>query len=929
VQADQPCKRERGNPCREQAATLLWSHQYDLSTMSDPRLQKKSILLVDEEETDDVDMDIPTLPETEETGELLSEIITPSPYPQHNDGSSRYANALNRVLQAPDTEAWQALLTEVASCTRSLTVHAVDADTQAKLDWAESCYGHLLREFPYAAQPAATLLSLLLSQSARVGEEGGPSVDYGMSTSRRSRSCEAKVDRLLQELLLGDMAMCSWSVDLWFVYIRKVNRDASRKAAALSSDERQQSVRKAMLEAYDKAVDYAGSRHRNHELWKNFLTYVRSWRPDGDHALAQEQMLQLRRVFQKLVVHPMTGLDQLWAEYEGFERAQNEALAAALIAEWSPKYTHARTIYLERNRVYNADTLQVGRLATPPAEDDVGRKEENQLLTAWKTCCAYERTNPERLTLAELPARLRMIFREMACVLTRHPESWSMWSTWEHTLGAVDSTKKAISVLDIGQSHIPDCTLIAHARAGLHLSLEDHMASLAVWETFLKANPNTLAYVLYQKLVRKYKGIDDARAVFSQARRRLRSSEAMVAKSATEEDGGDEGMELANGDDPSYWTVTNRLHPSIGNTNGDKLKVGRSDSVNQVTWHLYAAHADIEHRLNKQRDVAGRVYELGLRKHSSFLTKPSYVIRYAQLLLELDDIVNLRALLTRAISACHGEQNEGPLAAMWDMKLYFESLVGGLDKDFTFALSDLEAKRHEAILGPGMEDVASGGIIGETETALVGAQKSSIAEQLVRLEGYDLSSKIVNGLSRMVDLFTLIGCWGNEHISTATSRQKLIESQQDTDDDMPGGKSDRGLQRRLMVLHSGGTAAANGKALSARERMQQTSASGVAQGSAMMLAIQQNPEWLRPLLMMLPLSRMRVQRVPKPPPQTVETALTSLKQGILPAERPAENSKKRGADDSDDEYDGSSGGYGSQFRSRQRARQQAKAMDVS
>jgi hypothetical protein len=33
----------------------------------------------------------------------------------------------------------------------------------------------------------------------------------------------------------------------------------------------------------------------------------------------------------------MTGLDQLWQEYEAFERAQSEQLAVALIAEYVPK----------------------------------------------------------------------------------------------------------------------------------------------------------------------------------------------------------------------------------------------------------------------------------------------------------------------------------------------------------------------------------------------------------------------------------------------------------------------------------------------------------------------------------------------------------------------------------------------------------------
>jgi hypothetical protein len=95
-------------------------------------------------------------------------------------------------------------------------------------------------------------------------------------------------------------------------------------------------------------------------------------------------------------------------------------------------------------------------------------------------------------------------------------------------------------------------------------------------------------------------------------------------------------------------------------------------------------------------------------------------------------------------------------------------------------------------------------------------------------------------------------------------------------------------------------------------------------------AIQQAPEWLRPLLLLLPASRLHLPIVAKPPPHLTELSLSSLRQNALPTERPADTtngSNKRkssgntGGDSSDEENGGKkAGGYGSQFRSRQRAR---------
>jgi len=411
---------------------------------------------------------------------LLSRIITPSPYPQHNAGptSSRFRNALHRVTTKPtaDVEAWQALLTEVHSCYRALVssnlMHAVDAETQAKLDWIESCYGAVLKHFPYASTYYVTVVELLLAQSARYGEEQGPLMDNGMAgLSRRALRCEAKAEHIFRTVLGYNMdgteysqtdaaqdssssfaspekllgGMCVWCVELWLLYIRKAIRDANRTAVTLPVEDRVKFVREASLKAYETAIAHAAASPNNHLLWKQYLAFVRSWMAvvdpnhPSDHALAQQQMLQLRSIYQRLVTHPMTGLDQLWQEYELFERSQNEALAQALIQEFSPKYQHARTVYLERNRVYGAVDLELGRLGADPIEEESEEEyaskleEEFKLLKVWKTRCSYERTNPERLaSTAEVAQRIRHAYKQMVSVFTRHPECWHMWSMWGH-----------------------------------------------------------------------------------------------------------------------------------------------------------------------------------------------------------------------------------------------------------------------------------------------------------------------------------------------------------------------------------------------------------------------------------------------------------------------------------------------------------------
>ena len=1105
--------------------------------------------------------------------DLIQTIITPSPYPHHLTGptSSRFRNAMGRITTKPtsDVEAWQALITEVAACYRSLpNKHGLDADTQNKLDWMESCYGTLLKYFPYSSSHYVTIVEMLLAQSARAGEDDGPVNEYGFggggldsAPSQRAMICQAKVERIFERVLgirmdgspstvhatllpsvgsieesisseasvkaegesgagdaqmrddaaatgdetaLSSLAsstsviagMCTSSVDLWLLYIRARSREASRQAVTMAPVDGAQLVREWTMAAYELAISQAAFVVNNQMLWKQYLAYVKSWSttttgPGGtstDHALAQKQMLQLRSIYQRLVVHPMTGLDQLWQEYEAFERAQSEALAAALISEYSPKYQHARTVYLERNRVYSMVDLQLdSKLATPPVDpheegedinnqqEDIAAKmqEEHQFLTLWKKRISYERTNPERLSPAALTQRVRQAFREMACVLTLHPEVWHMWSTWELYLGggggatsSSETTKeetaastresnkayRSMAVLGLGLVHIPDCTLLAYEQSKVvELYSPQPKICLKVLEKFLDTTPHTLGFVLYQQMVRRYKGIAPARAVFAKARRVLLEDEARrrgggiggkndgdahpgdSAADGNKEDAETDGVVGTSNDvggteaeeNGKRWMVTNRLDPSVGtknaaiaapnssvsatnqsNTNtAEKLdqRMGTTEEAKTkpgpITWHLYASHANIEHRLNHSPEIAARVYELGLRKHVSFLTKPPYVMKYAQLLLELGDTVNLRALLTRAVSACeavaakaaaaheggtnkaqlqHGT-NSPAVAALWDMTLRFESLLSGSDPANIASMETVEKRRRAALLGPDIEDVATGGMVGQGDAVSIGAQKSTIAEQLIRSDGYDVSSMIVNGMGRTVEVLEVMGLWGggaaggtgtgasstaNSGLSSRLRMHQLLSPKasastgEQDDDDMPGGKSDASFQRRQLFQNllaagvssdsamadggAGGGAGSSKALLSARERLQQGGVGGTAAGAggqnqtnaAIAMAIQQSPEWLRPMLLLLPASKLRTIVLMKPPPHLTEMALTSLRQNALPAERPKgggsssasalSGNKHRldnGGDSSDEENGGrGSGGYGAQFRAR-RARQ--------
>ncbi|KAL9181328.1 hypothetical protein ACHAXT_010133 [Thalassiosira profunda] len=865
--------------------------------------------------------------------------------------------------------------------------------------------------------------------------------------------------------------------------------------------ERKDKIREKVTAAYETSLDRgAGFAANNHLIWKRFANYVKSWTlpvnytnaalslipwlppgtdptvasstlpptdPAHAHTTAQKQLALLRSVYQRGISHPMTGLDQFWQEYEAFERSHSESLASVLIAEWLPRYQHARSIYLERNRVWTLAELKVvGRLAVPPvgyegsgasqggmsglstrgaagpasglsADDDMeggagaggmpGKptsdaelqtlmEEERAILSKWRRRAAYERTNPERLSASDHAARVRASYAEEVCVFARHPEVWHEWSAWEllhgsstdGPAGGSDSAAsaaliepatagewnsggnalRAAAVLGLGMESLPDCALLAQAQAEI---LERYLASakdaeggvhgcVKVLERFVDRSPTTLGFVLLQRLVRRHQGIAAARAVFARARRTLRvkeedasfdadgkeaSAAAAETKGADEQGEAKEG-EAVKGAASEQRMVTNRLKATVGATTGAQADdAGETANAGFITWHLYASHATIEHRLSHSPRVAARIYELGLRRHRTFLSNPPYVLHYASLLLELNDEENLRSLLTRAVAACEEEDTSGDAAAiakkremqrpLWDMMLKFESVLSSRSANGGNISADvhaIEARRRKALYGPSHEDVVMGGEGSpEDEEANLGsgAHKSSLNEQLVRAEGYDVASRIANGMGRMVDVLTVTGAIGNGESDTSSldfagaAATALAAGGSSSDmwgDECAGGPSDVCYVKRLKFQRESRMQAAaaamglgsgqglqffsgTGKLLSARDRTAAAAGQGAGAGA---MALQNAPEWLRPLLMLLPPVPKFGRATVKPPPHLTEMALQSMRSAALPATRPASTNgnRKRGRNDGDssDEENGNvgGGGYGDQFRARQKSR---------
>lgn len=201
---------------------------------------------------------------------------------------------------------------------------------------------------------------------------------------------------------------------------------------------------------------------------------------------------------------------------------------------------------------------------------------------------------------------------------------------------------------------------------------------------------------------------------------------------------------------------------------------------------MYASHAHMELRCNKCPEVAARVFELGMSRHRSFLTCPSYVLAYSRLLLERGEDDNLRSLLERAIAGCEelgGKAGRHRQRLLWDMLLEFECNDARNFGD-PKVIRSVEARRRRA-LPP--DDLL------ETEIP------KALQDQLARVDGEN-AGLISGGLGRIARRYELIGILGSGNEDDELHAAALRGERSDYSVSYGGRRSDASFSYRYHGL---------------------------------------------------------------------------------------------------------------------------------
>ncbi|KAI9582248.1 hypothetical protein GQX74_015371 [Glossina fuscipes] len=419
-----------------------------------------------------------------------------------------------------------------------------------------------------------------------------------------------RVEKLFQRSLVKIL-----NIDLWKLYLTYVK---DTKAGLSTHKEK-------LAQAYDFALEKIGMDLHSFSIWQDYIMFLRSVEAVGSYA-ENQKITAVRRVYQKAVITPIVGIEQLWKDYIAFEHNINPIISEKMSLERSKDYMNARRVAKE------LENLTRGLNRNLPAVPPNLSKEEVKQVELWKKFIAFEKSNPLRTEDTALITR-RVMFATEQCllVLTHHPAVWHQAAQFlDHSSKAladkgVRIDTQAAKLFGDECANILERSIngVLNKNALLYFAYADFEEGRmkydkvhAMYNKFLSIpdiDP-TLAYVQYMKFTRRAEGIKSARAVFKKAREDVRSR-----------------------------------------------------------YHVFVAAALMEYYCSKDKDIAFRIFELGLKR---FGGSPEYVMCYIDYLSHLNEDNNTRVLFERVLSS--GGLTAHLSVNVWNRFLEFESNIGDL-----------------------------------------------------------------------------------------------------------------------------------------------------------------------------------------------------------------------------------------------------------
>ncbi|XP_065826444.1 cleavage stimulation factor subunit 3-like [Oscarella lobularis] len=419
------------------------------------------------------------------------------------------------------------------------------------------------------------------------------------------------------------------SLDLWRTYLAYVKETKGNLPV----------FREKMTQAYEFTLDKVGLDFGAIEVWMEYVNFLRTGDVQGTFA-ENQKITAVRKVFQKAIATPLLNIEAIWKAYTQFEQSTNMTLAKKLLDEKSRDYMSARRVVKE----YEALTRGILRgTASVPFQ---GTTDDFLQMSLWKKYILWEKSNPLHLEdSTAIAKRVTFAYEQYLLAFGHNPSVWCEAALYMESVGKDLAEKGDMATAkvwndDVGSlyeralSIVPKCPLIYFAYADFEEAKMKNEKVHSIYSRLLEIEDvdPSLAYVQYMRFTRRAEGIKAARTVFKKAREDARTKS-----------------------------------------------------------QVYVAAALMEYYCTKDKNIALKIFELGLKKYSDDV---SYGVAYVDYLSHLNEDNNTRVLFERLLTSMPSEKS----SPLWTKFLDFETNVGDLP-----SILNVE-KRRNAVLQEQFKD---------------------------------------------------------------------------------------------------------------------------------------------------------------------------------------------------------------------------------
>lgn len=381
------------------------------------------------------------------------------------------------------------------------------------------------------------------------------------------------------------------------------------------------SFREKMAKAYDFALDHIGIDNQSFSIWHDYVNFLKESEAHGSYA-ENQKITATRKVYQKGVQNPMEKIEILWKEYWDYEQSINPIIAEKMTRDREKEYMNARRFAKEYEVMCRG--LNRNAPATPPSNVP----EDQRQVQIWRKYIMWERSNPLKLPEDQPDFIKRVVFAYEQCLLClgHYPDIWFEYASYLES-----EAKKLGEKGDVSKKYQEDAaavyeratTTLLKENILLHFAYADFEESrnkkdkvLMIYNKILEAQSidPTLVYIQYMRYSRRSEGIKPARNVFKRAREDTR-----------------------------------------------------------IKHQAYTAAALMEYFCQKDKAVACKIFELGLKKFPASL---EFILSYIDFLKNLNEENNTRVLFERVLTTNSLEPED--TLEVWSKFLEFEANIGDL-----------------------------------------------------------------------------------------------------------------------------------------------------------------------------------------------------------------------------------------------------------